>query len=145
MAAPRRQPPVTKEAWRAFVSAERAERPRRVTLPEYMAMSPEARDGYDRARLAQLGHLGPYKVGHVKKLLDEAEQLLDSNDRLDESLVRRGLVIDGEPTLGKTTVIRLIGRQYERRMREQYGDFMEDGSEYWPVCYVSLPKQSSIL
>lgn len=58
--------------------------------------------------------------------------------------MRPGAAIDGEPNLGKTTLLRLIGRRYQRQLRARYGLETEQGHEYVPVCYVTLPRESTI-
>ncbi|MGW3726189.1 TnsA-like heteromeric transposase endonuclease subunit [Streptomyces sp. NPDC000851] len=51
---------------------------------------------------------------------------------------RRGLIISGERTTGKTTALRQLGRLHELRIRQRYGD-----SRRIPVVYVTAPPKGS--
>jgi hypothetical protein len=64
---------------------------------------------------------------------------------------RLGLLIDGPPTVGKSTLVKMIGRKFEQDLREDFPERFapERLGVYVPVVYISLtdqvtPKQISI-
>lgn len=141
MGAPRRTPPTTKAAWNAFVDAPRPDVPARMTAAEFHLLRPSERSAYVAACRKHHGSLGPYGLSTFADIRKEAQGLLGSNDDLREDEIRRGAAIDGLPNMGKSTLLRIIGRDYHREVRARYGSETEDGHEYIPVCYVSLPAE----
>lgn len=140
MSAPsRRRPPTTKEAWIRFANAERPVRPEALSLSEYRKLSTTARDEYDLGRRRFHGALGPYQIGAAKRIVPNVAELLEGNDQLADERVRPSAAIEGQPNLGKTTLLRELGRLYERRRRDGFGWYTEEGDEYLPVASIGLP------
>jgi hypothetical protein len=129
MAAPVRFAAYTKEGWEAFVNGEKKPAPASLTWPEYRKLSLAARSEYDRNRMAAHRVLGPYALGQVKTIMSELLELIEENDEHPDHHIRRAAAVDGLPSLGKTTILRLIGRSYARRMRDRYGYETEAGDE----------------
>jgi hypothetical protein len=63
-----------------------------------------------------------------------AEELLDRN----ETGARRGMIVSGPQTSGKTTAIKELGRTHELRVRSRY-----PGQDRIPVVYVATPPKGS--
>lgn len=138
------RPPTTKEAWIAFAAAERPDPPPRLTLRRYRDLSPSDRDAFDAERCRFHGSLGPYMVAQARRINADTEELLQANLHLPADRARPSGALDGDPFLGKTTLLRAIGRHYERARRAAAGMYTDEGHEYLPVCHVALPKDSSI-
>lgn len=60
--------------------------------------------------------------------------------RLAPAGARRGHIIDGQPTLGKSTIIKTFGRDHELQLRRQHPEhFIVPGRDFTPVVYMSVP------
>ena len=58
---------------------------------------------------------------------------------------RRGSIIDGYGSLGKTTTLLEFGRRYQRAMRKHFpAGVTPAGDEFVPVVYLSVPANTSI-
>jgi hypothetical protein len=143
MPAPTRTGPFTKEAWNKYVEAPKTPAPK-ATAADCVRLSPKELKAVLTSWSEHHGRLGPYELDEATKIADEILVLCQANDELAEHKVRRGAAIDGEPNLGKTTVLRSIGRRYQRIMRERWGDETTSGDEYIPVCHITLPSAASI-
>lgn len=137
-------PPLAKAAWEAFAAESAPEPPQRISASAFAAMREDERDKYLAACLSHNAKLGPYAVGSHKAILDALSALIHANDRLPADRIRPGGAIDGLPNLGKTTLLRVVGRRYHRAMRDHWGRETAAGDEYWPVCHICLPDGSSI-
>lgn len=135
----RERPPTTKEAWADFANSPQREKPARLSESDYRSLSAIARARYDRVRKDHHASLGPYPVGDNGRGVAEALRLLETNDRLPSHEIRRGMAFDGPPLVGKSTMLRWLGRMYERGQRDLHGFEMEDGNEFVPVLFVCVP------
>lgn len=86
----------------------------------------------------------------VQHFETEITELLAANEMAPPG-ARLGLLIDGPPTVGKSTLVKMIGRKFEQELREDFPErFSPDRLGcYVPVVYISLtdqvtPKQISI-
>ncbi|MFF8925691.1 TniB family NTP-binding protein [Streptomyces longwoodensis] len=86
----------------------------------------------------------------VQHFETEITELLAANEMAPPG-ARLGLLIDGPPTVGKSTLVKMIGRQFEQDLREDFPERFapERLGAYVPVVYISLtdqvtPKQISI-
>lgn len=58
--------------------------------------------------------------------------------------VRRGAVLEGPATVGKSTTLWTFGRQLHRQLVAAHGPLTPEGHEHLPVCYASLTGASTI-
>ena len=144
MGAPTRKPPMTKETWRAFAARLTLQPPPLLTAAQFMRMGDVERVSYRTACLAHNAQLGPYALGNHAAIVDAVDDLCEANERLPDDAIRRGAAIDGLPNLGKSTLLRVIGRRHDRKMRDLWGWETDAGDEYWPTCHICLPSGTSI-
>lgn len=144
--------PRTKEDWFAYVFYEPPPRPR---LPSYDAYAAMPEDDPERRRLIRSRNryhsaLVLAWTPAVQHFESEITELLDANEMAPPG-ARLGLLIDGPPTVGKSTLVKMIGRRFEQDLREDFPERFapERLGAYVPVVYISLadqvtPKQISI-
>jgi hypothetical protein len=127
--------PLTLEGWRAFVEAEE---PEFELLPaaEWKALDDASREAYDDARMTYHSETIVVATSTVKKVTKQGRLLTVINRK--ETGARRGLIISGPQTTGKSTALKQLGRQHELRVREQ-----RPGSQGIPVVYVTTPPKGS--
>jgi hypothetical protein len=133
-----------KEGWFRFCQTRRAAAPPSMTPDEFLALPETEREAVTAAWRRHNSALGPYVLGHVKQIGDQVIELAEANDALPFDRIRRAAAIDGLPTLGKTTLLRLIAARYHRGKIAEHGTETVYGDEYIPVCIVTLPKDSTI-
>lgn len=62
---------------------------------------------------------------------------------------RRSVVIDGPPTVGKSTLVKMFAADFEQKLRRKHPEMFlpteHDGyvSDYTPVVYLSIPSQAT--
>ncbi|MDQ0831380.1 hypothetical protein QF032_003224 [Streptomyces achromogenes] len=144
--------PRTKEEWFAYVFYEPPPRPH---LPPYDVYAAMDKDDAERRRLNRSRNryhsaLVLAWTPAVQHFETEITELLAANEMAPPG-ARLGLLIDGPPTVGKSTLVKMIGRKFEQDLREDFPErFAPDRlGAYVPVVYVSLtdqvtPKQISI-
>ncbi|MFQ6329630.1 TniB family NTP-binding protein [Nocardia sp. CWNU-33] len=146
--------PRTKEEWRQYLSAKAPKEPDMPTYAEYKEMSDFARARFNRARTACHSAGAIVRTPTVQTLHHELQRRLDVN-RHQPAGARRGKVIDGPATLGKSTLVKMFASEYENRLRavEPERCVTDEGQEfvrdYVPIVYVSIgasatPKDLSI-
>ncbi|KIE26469.1 hypothetical protein LK08_14950 [Streptomyces sp. MUSC 125] len=142
--------PRTKEDWFAYVFYEPPPRPVLPPHSVYLAMNEGERRRLNRARSQYHSALVLAWTPAVQHFEAEIFELLDANEYAPPG-ARPGLLIDGPPTVGKSTLVKMIARKFERQLREDYpGRFSPDRlGSYVPVVYISLadqvtPKQISV-
>jgi hypothetical protein len=132
-------PLATKEGWALHVQRRPVARPAVPALREWERWSEDERRRFDRLRRAYHADFGPILTptltGLVEDLVDRALSNMDTR-----SGARPGAVIDGPANLGKTTILAHFGRRYERLLRREHGDDMQEAgyNEWHPVVYHSL-------
>lgn len=128
-------PPTTLEGWRSFVQAER---PKFELLPveSWKAMDDDSRLAYDEARMTYHSDMIVVATSTVKEVSRQGRLLSVINRR--ETGARRGLIVSGPQTTGKTTALKQLGRTHELRVREQH-----PGARGIPVVYVTTPPKGS--
>lgn len=94
------------------------------------------RDAYDEARIAYHSELQVVRTSTVKDIAHQGRLLTLLNQR--EHGARRGLIVSGEWTTGKTTALKQLGRLHELRVRQRY-----PGSDRIPVVYITAPPKGS--
>ncbi|MEZ2392123.1 TniB family NTP-binding protein [bacterium RCC_150] len=121
-------------AWRTFVERKFVE-PVPMSMAGLEALDPAMRAEYDQTRFAWLGADIVLPTHDTETLQRQAKIILARNAAL-SATARRGLVITGKPTLGKSTTAMLIGKRHERAMRTKYERFDRG---FAPVTYVVVP------
>lgn len=132
--------PVTLAGWRAYVGT-RLERPKPVPRAKYQAVPAAARREYDAARKRYHRGLADIETRQMQEVHREIDSRVDGNDGCAPT-ARTGLVINGMPFVGKSTILLRWGWKFDHAVREEYGvDFdarTEDGALFIPVVYVVL-------
>lgn len=124
----------TKEGWARFV-ADASACPPKVTHQEREAQSATQRDAYDRARRRFMTGSGIVQTPQFNAILNAAETRLRLNEFSPSG--RRGLIVSGEPGLGKTTTVTQIGKIHT--LRRQHQDHPAGRPGNIPVVYVTVP------
>jgi hypothetical protein len=131
----RRDPTTTLTGWRQFVDTD----PASFTLlagEQLAALTGQGRAAYDEARLDYHSELVVVTTSAVRQVIRQGGLLTVLNRR--EIGARRGLIVSGDGTTGKTTAIKQFGRAYELRVRARY-----PGPGRIPVVYVTTPASGS--
>lgn len=130
-----RDPPTTLQGWRRFVDAE----PARFELhPEarWAALDPAGRIAYDEARIDYHSEMVIVATSTVRQVTQQGRLLTMLNRRV--SSARRGLIVSGAWTTGKSTALKQLGRTHELMVRQRF-----PGQERIPVAYVTTPPKGS--
>ncbi|MEJ7783820.1 MAG: TniB family NTP-binding protein [Solirubrobacteraceae bacterium] len=120
----RDQPQVTtKGEWRWWMRQVRDApvRPDRLTRLQRARLGDAARDEYDQARLTYHSRFGPIRHRDFVDIHDEILELAEDNWLTRSATAWPCALIDGQASLGKSTLAMYIGYVYERRMRDHYG------------------------
>ncbi|MFE0726890.1 ATP-binding protein [Streptomyces antibioticus] len=131
----RADPSTRLEGWRRFVEADPAVFE---LLPDqqWQALSPQLRKPYDKARIAYHSELQVVRTSTVKEIAHQGRLLTLLNQR--EHGARRGMIVSGQWTTGKTTALKQLGRTHELRVQQRY-----PGSDRIPVVYITAPPKGS--
>lgn len=133
----RREPTMTLPGWRQFVDSPPASF---TLLPgrQWAALSAEVRQAYDEARLNYHSEMIIVATSTVREVARQGRLLTLLNRR--EVSARRGLIVSGQQTTGKTTALKQLGRTHELMVRERYPARAADRI---PVVYVTTPPKGS--
>lgn len=131
----RTDPSTRLEGWRRFVEADPAVFD---LLPDeqWQALPPQLRKTYDEARIAYHSELQVVRTSTVKEIAHQGRLLTLLNQR--EHGARRGMIVSGQWTTGKTTALKQLGRTHELRIQQRY-----PGSDRIPVVYITAPPKGS--
>ncbi|MEV7190702.1 TniB family NTP-binding protein [Streptomyces sp. NPDC093510] len=131
----RRDPTTQLTGWRQFVEADQAAFE---LLPEsrWRSLGPADQELYDDARVLYHSELQVVRTAAVREIAHLGRLLTLLNQR--ESGARRGLIVSGQQTTGKTTALKQLGRLHELRVRQRYPD-----SDRIPVVYLTAPPKGS--
>lgn len=129
------EPPTTLAGWRRFVEKDTATY-QLASAEHRKAMSDSARDADDELRIDYHSELQVVRTSTVEKVCHQGRLLTLLNRR--EHGARRGLILSGERTTGKTTALRQLGRTHELRTRQRY-----PSGRRIPVVYVTAPPKGS--
>lgn len=131
----RRDPTVTLTGWRAFVQAEPADFALLDDV-DLAALDSAHRADYDEARIRYHSELAVVSTSTVTQVCHQGRLLTLLNQR--ELSARRGLIVSGEWSTGKSTALKQLGRTHELRIAARY-----PGSDRIPVVYVTCPPKGS--
>ena len=135
--ADRREPTMTLSGWRQFVDSPPATFE---LLPEqqWQALSPADRLAYDEARITYHSEMIVVATSTVRQVARQGRLLTMLNRR--ETGARRGLIVSGAQTTGKSTALKQLGRTHELMVRQRYPGRLTDRI---PVVYVTTPPKGS--
>jgi hypothetical protein len=133
----RREPTMTLTGWRRFVDAPPASFE---LLPgkRWAALSAQDRQAYDEARLNYHSEMIIGATSTGREVARQGRLLTLLNRR--EISARRGLIVSGQQTTGKTTALKQLGRTHELMVRQRYPARLADRI---PVVYVTTPPKGS--
>jgi hypothetical protein len=133
--ADRRAPTMTLEGWRRFVSAPPAVFDL-LDQEKFDQLDESSRIDYDDARITYHSELVVVSTSAVRQVVQQGRLLTMLNRK--EISARRGMVVSGAQTTGKTTALKELGRTHEMDVRRRY-----PGQERIPVVYVTTPPKGS--
>jgi hypothetical protein len=133
--ADRREPTMTLTGWRRFVDSPPASfHP----LPDeqWEALTDAERGRYDEARINYHSELVVVATSAVREVARQGRLLTFLNRH--EISARRGLIVSGLQTTGKSTALKQLGRTHELMVRQRH-----PGHDRIPVVYVTTPPKGS--
>ena len=133
--AARREPTMTLTGWRRFVDSAPASFDL-LAGEQWQSLSGEQRGRYDEARINYHSELVVVATSTVLEVARQGRLLTMLNRR--EISARRGLIVSGPQTTGKSTALKQLGRTHELMVRERY-----PGTGRIPVVYVTTPPKGS--
>lgn len=135
----------THEDWHAFVSKPSAVKPDLPTRAEYNAMSKVARKAINQERNHYNNSFGPIVVPAMEDIHEAGMRLARQNLRAPPG-ARAGLIIDGDSTVGKSTIAMQFGRRYELRVTKNHTiNRTPSGHVFVPVAFINLPAEMAIM
>lgn len=102
----------------------------------WQGLSEADRSGYDEARINYHSELIVVATSTVREVTSQGRLLMLLNRR--EISARRGLIVSGLQTTGKSTALKQLGRTHELMIRQRYPD-----RNRIPVVYVTTPPKGS--
>ena len=139
-------PPIVRyEGWRMFVEATPAMRPAMPSIVVFNAMTKEEKRKFGTDRKRYHSKFGPIETPALACIHEEALRLAALNYASAPG-ARPGIVLDGEGTLGKSTIAAELGKKYEKSLRKRLKRPIDAkfGSDFIPVVYVTLPGELTI-
>jgi hypothetical protein len=130
-------PLTTLAGWRQFVRRPPVQAPTEPPDGEWAAGNPELHAEHTRRRIEYHTELAALQTPELRRIVTTGRGLLLLNQR--QYGARRGLLVSGEPTTGKSTAITQLGRAVElayRRLRPGSDDAA-------PVVYLTMPPQAT--
>ncbi|WP_104990683.1 TniB family NTP-binding protein [Deinococcus sp. NW-56] len=135
----------TREDWEAYCAHKIPPRPELLTHEAYAGLSEEAREDYDLARDAWHSDFGVGSTPAMTLALERFRLVARLNANSNDP-VKAHLALTGPPTQGKTTIIRHLGRDFERRLRQRQkkqGIALSRNARICPVVHYSLDSEST--
>lgn len=137
----------TKEGWRAWVSRQDPVLPERWTRERSERASRSDRDAYNDARSVYHESFVPVVHERARAALEEMMRQLRRN-RHATQLPLISLVLDGDSTLGKTTLLMMLGWLYESKYASPAERAGDDAStplaDVTPVVLITLESDASV-
>lgn len=126
-----------KAGWDAFVNAGARPDLPTLTTGQLSNLGSDQREDYDECR--HVWNANPPAIRTQQ--LAAAHQVIDevmASNRRDADKLRGSVVIDAEPSLGKTTIATRYGQAFHRRIYRRYGPTTAGGHLRLPVAFVPL-------
>ncbi|MER7736468.1 TniB family NTP-binding protein [Streptomyces erythrochromogenes] len=141
--------PRTKEEWRAYLDYQLPPRPVLLPLEVYEHLSPAERRVHNQARMAHHSALVIVRTSQMKTIHHQIRRRMVTNAHQPAG-ARRGIVLDGPATLGKSTLVKTFAYDFEHQLRREHpGRFTRQYTvenrliDYTPVVYLNIPSQAT--
>ncbi|GAA1898878.1 ATP-binding protein [Streptomyces sodiiphilus] len=141
--------PRTKEEWRAYLNDIPPARPDMPTFAAYQRLSRKEKILLNKARDDYHSALIIVRTPTMDKIHHQVRRRMRVNAR-QAAGARRGIVLDGPATIGKSTLVKMLAYDYEHELREAYPErfseqyIVEDHIvDYTPVVYLSIGSQAT--
>jgi hypothetical protein len=141
--------PRTKEQWRAYLHATPPPRPILPPYDQYTTLERSDRERLDMLRQDHHSALVIVRSERMRALHHVIARRMAVNSR-QAAGARRGIVIDGSPTNGKSTLVKMFGYDFEHDLRRTHPQRFQPGHvieghlvDYTPVVYLSIPSQAT--
>lgn len=130
---------ISKETWRKFIQYETPQKPPLLTEKVAKSFSKDSAARYRAIRKRWHAKLPPLTLPALTQIRDTIVRMSLMGLDLHPG-VRPGALINGQPTLGKSTILTEIGRNYETQLRKRMGSSITDDhdEEFIPVVYTTL-------
>jgi hypothetical protein len=128
---------MTLAGWRRFVETPTAHF-ELLSEKRWVALTGRDKEAYDEARLNYHSEMIIVATSAVREVARQGRLLTLLNRR--EISARRGLIVSGQQTTGKTTALKQLGRTHEPMVRQRYPGRLADRI---PVVYVTTPPKGS--
>ncbi|MET9726479.1 TniB family NTP-binding protein [Streptomyces zaomyceticus] len=141
--------PRTKEEWRAYLDYQLPPRPVLLPLEVYEQLSPAERRLHNQARMAHHSALVIVRTSQMKTIHHQIRRRMVTNAHQPAG-ARRGIVLDGPATLGKSTLVKTFAYDFEHQLRREHPErFTRQYTvenrliDYTPVVYLNIPSQAT--
>ena len=141
--------PRTKEEWRSYLDAQPPARPITPPYVDFLQLSGQEREARNEDRIDYHSALVIVRTDQMKDVHRKIARRMRTNARQAPG-ARRGIVLDGPATVGKSTLVKMFAADYEHALRrkhpERYKDrYIVEGNlvDYTPVVYLNIPSQAT--
>lgn len=135
----------THDDWHSYVMTPAAVRPALPSASEYEAMKKTEKKLINARRVHYNNSFGPVLTPPMMDIHEAGIRLAAQNLRAQPG-ARPGLIIDGDSTIGKSTIVMQLGRKYELKVTKQHSiTTTPTGHRFIPVAYINLPATMAIM
>ncbi|MFJ8475716.1 TniB family NTP-binding protein [Kitasatospora sp. NPDC094011] len=141
--------PRTKEEWRVYLASEPPIKPDKLPLEMYEQLSAKEKALHNRARFAHHSALVIVRNAQMDAIHHQIRRRMLTNARQPAG-ARRGIVLDGPATLGKSTLVKMFAADFEHELRRDFPERFERSYrvenhlvDYTPVVYINIPSQAT--
>ena len=139
---PSTRPPkslITKEGWQEFVNFKPIPKPPVLDKSVVMSWSKQSQLRYQAIRKRYHATQQPLNTPSLNSITDTVVRMALTGIDMPPG-VRPGALVNGLPTLGKSTILVEIGRQFERQLRRRYALNVDEDpdDQFIPVIYTTL-------
>lgn len=135
----------TVEDWRTFVAKPSIVKPELPNSDHFFSMTKGQRKLINEQRHHFNYSFGPIMVPAMEQIHRAGLRLAEHNLRAQPG-ARPGLIINGDSTIGKSTIAMQLGRLYELKLTKNHHILKTPtGHNFYPVAYVNLPATMAIL
>lgn len=131
------------QAWQEYCDTPYLQRPDIMTTDQLALMSSSERNSYNERRNRYHSFMAPVKTSLMREVHDIVE-LVRSTNPVGGYAARNAVVIDGAPTVGKTTAITHFARTVDRHSRQSNGDRTDLGAFRIPTVLIGLSGNPSM-
>ncbi len=141
--------PRTKEEWRAYLGSKPPTKPGKLPLEVYEQLSAKEKALHNRARFAHHSALVLVRNAQMDAIHHQIRRRMLTNAHQPAG-ARRGVVLDGPATLGKSTLVKMFAADFEHGLRRDFPERFERNYlvdnhlvDYTPVVYINIPSQAT--